>query len=93
MAAALAVYFHKRFEETLLVAMTGMIFCVYVSGLFGYFIPGVVAAVLLCASACVYLVVQRVKDKSFVQRYVLTTGFIAALILLLFFIVSAISLL
>ena len=88
LAAALAVYFNKKFGETLLVAITGMTVCVYISGLFGFFIPGVVLAVLMSAVSCIYLAVRTVKDRSAVRNAVLTAGFIAALILLVFFMIS-----
>lgn len=76
LASAIAIHFKHRIEETIVVAIMGVILVLYFSGLVcgGNLLPGVYICLLLGGGALLYVVKSIITDRDGIKTYCLVPG-------------------
>jgi hypothetical protein len=84
-AAAIALIFRKRIENTISLAIFLIITLLYISGIVANFTPGIVLTFLTAAVAAGYTVYNLFKDKSKFKEYLFTPGLVVFIALAVYF--------
>ena len=84
-AAAIALIFNRRFEDTVALAIFVIITILYFSGLVTTFIPGAYAVYALFAMGIIVCLVYLIKNRQRVLALVLSPGFTGFIILSIYF--------
>lgn len=84
-AAAIALYFRKRIENTIAPAIFLIITMLYFSGIVTNFTPGIVLAFVTAAAAAVYSGYCLIKDRSRFKEHIFTPGLVVFLVLTVYF--------
>lgn len=85
----LSLIFKKRFEETIAVNIMGIIFTIYISGIFGFLKLGVYIVIGLSCLAIIYTIYDIIKNKKIKEtiQNIITPGFLVFVLFYIFFII------
>lgn len=84
-AAAIAVGFNKRIEDTLGLSVFLIVSILYVSGLITVFTPGIYLVYILCALSAAFVAYKIIKRPACLSQNVISTGFFVYFALLIYF--------
>ncbi|WP_026517887.1 hypothetical protein [Butyrivibrio sp. MC2021] len=84
-AAALAIRFQKKIEETTALAIFAIITILYFSGLVTTFGPGLVVSFVAAILAFGYTLFMLAKDRTLFKKYIFTPGLVVLLVLSVYF--------
>ena len=84
-AAAIAVGFNKRIEDTLGLSVFLIVSILYVSGLITVFTPGIYLVYILCALSAAFVAYKIIKRPACVSQNVISAGFFVYFALLIYF--------
>ena len=88
-AAAIALFFNKRIEETVAPAIFSVITLLYFSGIITTFTPGIILSLVFAVACAVYTVITCVKSRERIKENLFTPGLIVFLALSVYFLFVA----
>lgn len=88
-ASAIALFFNKRIEETVSIAIFSVITLLYFSGMITTFTPGIILSFILALICAGYTIRMCLKNKEMIKNNLFTPGLVVLLVLAVYFLFVA----